>query len=302
SCGQRQKGGGRPQPPGAARKLPPVTGRSCEAPQRPSGRLERRLWALWLLRRRRIGRGCLGPLRQWIRLRPRVVLRRGRRRGLRRLAHLRRLGGDRRAKLLQLLLDDARVLRPHADEYLLARGQRLELRIGELVEHLGPHEGDGALDVRGGEQAVYGLHHPVVEVLPGVSQILIRLLEERIQTEIDGRERLRIGRPHHVHELRVALVVLLTEIGRAALGVDRRISRRGLYRPKLRCYLLARQIVDGDDYIADDLVRHHEFRDRRLPEKPYERVAHDRITLIQRRERRLLRLLLSCGRYRMLDT
>src|SRR6185437_11534632 len=108
---------------GAARTVPPGTTDYARKPQSTcSRRLERWLRALRLLRRRRIGGGRLGSLGQRIRLRSRVVLRRGGGRGLRRLAHLRRLGRDRRAKLLQLLLDDARVLRPHAYQDLLARG------------------------------------------------------------------------------------------------------------------------------------------------------------------------------------
>ena len=101
-------------------------------------------------------------------------------------------------------LDDALVRRSHADQQFLPGRAALQIRIRILVEHLRLHELDRAVHLRRLQQLIDDLHQAVVEVLARITEILVRLLEQRVETLVHHGERLHVGRLDHVHERRVA--------------------------------------------------------------------------------------------------
>ncbi len=96
------------------------------------------------------------------------------------------------AQLFQLRLDGRLVLRAHAQQQLLAGGAGLEGRVGVFVEHLPLLQRDRAADLRRLQQVVDHLDQPVVEVLPGVAEILVGLLEQRVIADVQRAELLDV--------------------------------------------------------------------------------------------------------------
>src|SRR6516164_3427640 len=78
-------------------------------------------------------------------------------------------GEDLGAELAQLPLDDARVLRTHADQQLLPRRAVLESRVGVFPEDLRLYQRDRCRHFRCLQQMVDHFHQPVIEVLAGVA-------------------------------------------------------------------------------------------------------------------------------------
>src|SRR5215469_802595 len=85
--------------------------------------------------------------------------------------------GDLGAKVAQLRLDDARVLRAHADQQLLPGRAVFQARVGVLPEHARLHQLDRRRHLGRLQQMIDHLDQPVVEVLARVAEILVRLLE-----------------------------------------------------------------------------------------------------------------------------
>src|SRR5262249_307144 len=92
---------------------------------------------------------------------------------------------DLRAELAQLGLGGPGVLRPQAQGQPLARRAALELGIGELVEHLRLRQLQRAGGLGGLQQVIDDLDQAVVEVLARVAEILVGLLEERVEPLVD---------------------------------------------------------------------------------------------------------------------
>ena len=102
--------------------------------------------------------------------------------------------GDSAAKFPELGFHDRGVVAAEAHHDLLAGRSPLELVIGEFVKDFRLHE----LDIRGHvgrrEQVVDHLHQTIVEVRPWVAELLVGLLEERIEPGVERDELLRIRR------------------------------------------------------------------------------------------------------------
>src|SRR5689334_16017396 len=75
------------------------------------------------------------------------------------------LGNDGFAQLAQFRLDRRGIGTAHADESLLPRRFRFELRIREGIQHARLRKRDRALDVGRGEQVVDDLDQAIIEVL-----------------------------------------------------------------------------------------------------------------------------------------
>src|SRR5256884_9880698 len=90
-------------------------------------------------------------------------------------------------KLAQLRLDGALVRWTHADQQLLPGRAPLEIRIRVLVHHPGLHQRDRRLHHRRLQQMIDHLDQAVVEVFAGVAEVLVGLLEERIEPPEIGR-------------------------------------------------------------------------------------------------------------------
>src|SRR5215470_13283722 len=86
------------------------------------------------------------------------------------------------AKVAQLRLDDALILRTHADQQLLSRRTILEAGVGVLPEDLRLHHRDRRWHLGRLQQVIDHLHEPIVEILARIAEILVRLLEQRIQS------------------------------------------------------------------------------------------------------------------------
>src|SRR5689334_22802126 len=104
------------------------------------------------------------------------------------------------AELAQLGLDDARILRTHADQQLLSRRAVLEGRVGVLPEDLRLQQRYRCRHLRCLQQVVDHFHQPVVEVLARVAEVLVSVLKQRIQPLVHHGERLDIGPPHHARD------------------------------------------------------------------------------------------------------
>src|SRR5215470_6766205 len=104
------------------------------------------------------------------------------------------------AELAQPCLDDALVLRTHADQQLLPGRAVLEARIGVLPEHLRLHQRNRRRHLRSLQQVVDHFH-----------EILVRLLKQRVQPLVHHGECLDIGPLHHFSERCVAVEVRLAQ-------------------------------------------------------------------------------------------
>src|SRR6516165_295528 len=115
------------------------------------------------------------------------------------------------AELAQPGLDDARILRTHADQQLLPSRAVLEARIGVLPEDLRLLQRNRRRHLRSLQQVVDHFHETVVEVLAGVAEILVRLLKQRVQPLVHHGECLDVGPLHHFSERCVAVEVRLAQ-------------------------------------------------------------------------------------------
>src|SRR6267143_1419021 len=84
------------------------------------------------------------------------------------------------AKFPQFRFYGARVGRTHADQQLLSGRAALETRVGVFVEDPGLHQLDRRRHLRRLQQLIDHLDQPIVEVLAGIPQVLVRLLEQRV--------------------------------------------------------------------------------------------------------------------------
>src|SRR5258708_7786549 len=192
---------------------------------------------------------------------------------------------DRGTKLPQLRLDGARVGRPHADQQLLPRRAGFQVRIRVLVEHPRLLEQNRPGRLGGAQQVIDRLHQAVVEVLARIAEILVRLLEEPVQPLVDERERARVAGLHDLHERPVALEVRIAQGRELALGGNRGLPGCHLDRAQLDGEFLARQVVHGDDDVPHDVLRREVVLDRMTAEHADERVAHQWIAVVERRQR-----------------
>src|SRR5919108_1009225 len=172
------------------------------------------------------------------------------------------LADDLGAKCAQLRLDGARVGRTHADQQLLPGRAPFEIRIGVLVHHSRLHERNRRGPLRSLQQVIDHLDEPVIEILAGIAQVLVSLLEERIEPPVNERQRLHVGGLHDLHERRVAREIRVAERHDLPLRRDRRLSGCRPDRSQLHRYFLARQVVDGRDDVPHDVLRREKALDR----------------------------------------
>src|SRR5207248_10827958 len=107
------------------------------------------------------------------------------------------LPDDLGAKFPQFRLDGARVRRTHADQQLLSGRATFEVSVGVFVEDLGLHQLDRRRHLRRLQQLIDHLDQPIVEVLARIAQVLVSLLEQRIQPLVHQGECLHVRGLQH---------------------------------------------------------------------------------------------------------
>lgn len=216
----------------------------------------------------------------------------------------RRIGRDQPAAHIgQHGLDPAGVLRPDAQHHLLATGQRLQVRIGELVAHPGPggwhfalHAGE--LQAQGAarlgrflQMAQYG-HQPVVEVALGIAQVHIGLLEQRVELPVEGDRAVARYRFHQGNQRLVARGIGRSDGGvqrcavlvhrAAGLRLHRQVLRRGLHGPQARRRLRPGQVVHGDHDAPHDVVEVQQCGDAIAPQPLTQRLRDEGVGVLHR--------------------
>ena len=159
------------------------------------------------------------------------------------------------ANLRQPGLDPSLVDRTHPQEELLAGRQRLQLRVGEFVEHpraLRSHRaGDGRhdhlqrrVDLGRLEQLIDHFDQSVVEVASRVAQFLERPLQGRIDARVDADRLAQVGRFEQRDVRRVAQAVVGADEGQAVALFDHEPAGRRIHRPEGRGGVRPAQVVD----------------------------------------------------------
>ena len=123
---------------------------------------------------------------------------------------------DGAAQLAQFGFDDSRIGRPHADQKLLPCGTRLQIAVLVLEEHPRLDEFNRPLHVGRLQHVVDHFNQAIIEILRRVTEILVGLLEERIEVEINARQLFGIRGTQRLHERRIALVVVGAQSTRAS--------------------------------------------------------------------------------------
>lgn len=180
-------------------------------------------------------------------------------------------GGNLAAQGTQLGLEGLRVRRPQAQKDLVACRQRLPLRICQFIAqpgllgrnralHLHQPQGQRSLDLGRLQQVVDHRHQPVVEVLAGVAERLVGLLQHGIEAAVQRR---RLGDVHAGDPANHGVVARTVAGGdlQAAIGglLGQHAAPHRIQRPQARRGMTAWQVVDGGHDVVGQPLQGHEL-------------------------------------------